>query len=112
MKTLINEILEFKKLDDNWDGHGAIPPEEPVIYNSLRFINLCKNVEKVTDYYPNTNGTITFEFENKEKLIFLEIGNKTMSYFVQNIEDEVTYYDKVEITDGEVNKLSKLIEKV
>jgi hypothetical protein len=80
------EISSLGKLEKNWDGYGAIPIYQMVIDQSM-FVLMSlagKNVEKITDIYPNSHGTVCFEWQksNTEKLV-LEIGVENYSYFVK-----------------------------
>jgi hypothetical protein len=82
---LKNEIHNFQKLENNWDGYNAIPVKEEAGSIAGKFISLLDSylVDKISDIFPNPHGTITIEWEspNNEKLS-MEIGQNNYSYFV------------------------------
>jgi len=64
---VIMDILSFKSLHEKWDGFDAIPLEVKSATNSIKLVDyIGEDVFcSITNYYPNPNGTITFEWENK-----------------------------------------------
>jgi len=114
-EELIEEILSFKSLKENWDGYGAIPLEVKSASNSLNILNkldfTC--ISKVNEIYPNTHGTVTVEFENKysEKL-HLEIGNDSFAYFIELNEIGVSFYNDLSFSDENVKELIKNIRSI
>ncbi len=64
---IIMDILSFKSLHEKWDGFDAIPMEVKSATNAIKLMDyIGENIFcDVTNYYPNPNGTITFEWENK-----------------------------------------------
>lgn len=114
-EELIEEILSFKSLKENWDGYGAIPLEVKSASNSLNILNkldfAC--ISKVNEIYPNTHGTVTVEFENKysEKL-HLEIGNDSFAYFMELNEIGVSFYNDLSFSDENVKELIKNIRSI
>ena len=114
-EELIEEILSFKSLKENWDGYGAIPLEVKSASNSLNILNkldfTC--ISKVNEIYPNTHGTVTVEFENKytEKL-HLEIGNESFAYFIELNEIGVSFYNDLSFSDENIKELIKNIRSI
>ncbi len=109
--SLKNKILEFCALKNNWDGYGAIPLLTDIKEKSINFLLLLNStcLDYVSDIFPNPNGTITFEWENKfEDKISLEIGEKNYSYFIK-------YHDKQpKLIDGEdiISDIDVFVEAV
>ena len=93
-----NSIDNFIALNNNWDGYGAIPLEVSSAQNARGFfdalpMDLLKHFQ---DGYPNTHGTISFEWENeREESFFLEIGNKNVSYYLMPASGKVIAKDNV-----------------
>ena len=82
-EDIFNSIDEFVNLENNWDGYGAIPLSLESGKNAKEFIsNLSEGLlENFYDGYPNTHGTISFEWKNKnDDEFFIEIGDKLVSY--------------------------------
>jgi hypothetical protein len=112
-QDLYKRIISFKTLNNSWDGYGAYPLEAESATNALLLLdsigeNVFGNVDEV---YPNNNGTITFTWENEsEEVVNIEVGNKTMSYFVDLKGMETSFINNVEIDDEEANKISEYIQ--
>jgi hypothetical protein len=88
------EIISLLSLNVNWDGYGAIPLESESAFNALKFIdNLTeRNIQALTDYNLNTNGTVSFEWEINDLITNIEIGNKQM--MIYSSKDFVLFYSK------------------
>ncbi len=114
-KEITKDILSFKSLKNNWDGYNAIPLEIESAGNAIYLINEIdeKLVAKIEDFYPNTHGTITFEWKNelKEKL-FLEIGNDAFSYFVKYNNSAPQFFNNLQLTNENIKKLSDFIKSI
>lgn len=83
---LKNEIDSLVALKNNWDGYGATPVVNEIAQSAKQLIPLLASyyVDRVTDVFPNTHGTITIEWENRKKeKLSLEIGANNYSYFVK-----------------------------
>lgn len=108
---LIEQILSFKSLQNNWDGFGALPLGIKCASNAINLIdNIFEDsiLRKVTDIHPNPNGTITFEIENKnDEIISIEIGKETFSYFVDFNSLETKFYNKQKFSSFENIRLLK-----
>ncbi|MCC5917956.1 MAG: hypothetical protein JJU02_11590 [Cryomorphaceae bacterium] len=112
-RDIIKDILSYKALNNNWDGFSAVPLEVASAANC--FLLMDKIDEQifcsVSNYYPNPNGTITFEWENEEQeLVSVEVGNNNFSYFVAFASVEVKYFNNILFDDREINKLAEFIK--
>src|SRR5690349_20554665 len=60
-----NEILSFQFLEENWDGYGGIPVDQHIVDNAQQFICMVNDtlIDKISDVFPNPNGTITLEWQ-------------------------------------------------
>lgn len=109
---IIKKIVSFESLRQSWDGYDAIPVEVNSAANSINLINLLEEnvVESIDDIYPNTHGTVSIEWSNtsNEKLS-LEVGNETFSYYIKLNSQSPQFFNDIEITAKEINKLSKQI---
>lgn len=83
---LKNDIYDFTNLEEDWDGYGGVPllPEIAETANKLIAMLASDLVNRISDIYPNSHGTVTIEWQNwdQEKLS-LEIGRNNYSYFVK-----------------------------
>ncbi len=85
--STISRVDNILSLNHNWDGYNAIPVFTKSGINTKDFISKLDPllVEKLTDIFPTTYGTITLEWENDEdKKMTIEIGSNSYSYFVLN----------------------------
>lgn len=112
-KDLILEILSFKSLKDNWDGRGGYPLEVESASNVINLIDLVgeNTFCSVDELATNPNGTISLIWNNKSgETISLEVGNKTMSYYVDLASKETLFFDNIEINRVEAKKISDYIQ--
>lgn len=109
---IIEEILSFKSLQNSWDGFGARPLGIKCAANALKILdNIGDNeLDKISDFYPNPNGTISYEWENiNNEIISLEIGKDTFSYYVSFNSVETKYFNKQKFESGDINIFKKFI---
>jgi len=114
-KSIVREILSFKSLSEKWDGFSALPLEVESATNAMSLIDyIGEDVFcTVTNYYPNPNGTITFEWENNEnEVVSVEVGNQTFSYFVDMSSMETKFFNNVKLNAKNTQTLSKYIQAI
>lgn len=81
-----NEIAEFSKLGENWDGYGASPVAGEIGEIAEQLLAMFSNdlIDRISDMFPNPHGTLTIEWENREnEKLSLEIGISNYSYFIR-----------------------------
>lgn len=114
-KEIIQSILSFKSLINNWDGYKALPVEIESAGNTIHLINLLEDdlIGRINDFYPNPQGTISFEWMNylNEK-VYLEIGSKSFSYFAKFNSSEPLFFDEIEISNENIEILSRYIKAI
>lgn len=114
-REIIKNILSFKSLNNNWDGYNAIPLEVESASNAIFLVNELgeNNMEKIDDFYPNTHGTLTFEWINElnEKL-FVEVGNDKFSFFVKYNNSAPQFFNDMELNNENIKKLSTFIKSI
>lgn len=111
-KDIIKDIISFKTLTNKWDGYSAMPLEVESATNAISLMYLVGDLftEKLKDFYPNPNGTISFVWENdSDETISLELGNEQMSYYVQLNSKNVVFQNNIDINAKEASKLSDFI---
>ncbi len=113
--SIIENILSFKSLNNNWDGFNSIPLEIKSASNAIKLLDLIgdDSSSSVKDFYPNPNGTITFEWYNDQnETVFLEVGNSTFSYYVEYNSIETKYFNNQVINEENSKLLSKFIKAI
>lgn len=114
-QELFKEICSFKSLKNNWDGYGAVSLEIESAANAIYVISCLSNFvsESIENIFPNPNGTISIIWNNfNDETVSLEIGNKTMSFYVETANQETEFFDKIEINETQISKLAKCISKI
>jgi len=112
-QDLIIEILSFKSLNNNWDGYGSIPLEIESASNVLLLLDLIgeDGFCKLNEFFSNPNGTISLIWSNNSnEIISLEVGNETMSYYVELLSKETLFFNEIEVNQGEAKKISEFIQ--
>jgi hypothetical protein len=80
LNNYIIDIENFTKLENNWDGYGAVPLLPEVFENSKSILEVLSEIP--SDVYPNPHGTLGIEYENEETNNYLriEVGKESMTY--------------------------------
>jgi len=111
---LIQEVENFVSLQENWDGYKSVPvlPEIGEIAKNLFRILDARDIENVSDIFPNPNGTISVEWENnlKEKLS-LEIGESNYSYFIKRQNEPPTFVNGKDIF-GDIKTITAILDSL
>lgn len=108
-KDIIEKIVAFKTLVNNWDGYGSIPLEVKTATNAIQLLDFLPEmvIGRITDFFPNPQGTINFVWENEShEIVSLEIGNDTMSYYIKTSDQEPRFFNNIEINEEESSRLS------
>jgi hypothetical protein len=87
-------ITEFESLKDNWDGYGASGFTQQTCSNARRLIDMIEpDLTKIgiPDIAPNPWGTISFEWESDESVLYLEIGNTQIRGYISIDKNPPTY---------------------
>lgn len=76
-------IQEFSRLPENWDGYGALPISPEAVGAASIAARSLYSIAPAAEIFPNSNGTITFEWESPRGLANLEIGKSRFSFYLQ-----------------------------
>lgn len=105
-----NSLKDLYEIEDNWDGYGGIKPNEIILEKTETFLKeklTTIELDKLTDIYPNPNGTISLDFKRDiHRMISLEIGMDKISYYFRLDSEKTNYNDHSDIDD------IKLIEDI
>lgn len=89
------EIGNFASLSQNWDGYGGLPVSERVVSNAQCAVDTIEWLPflfPIPEAYPNSNGTIAFEWNTDDGEAYLEIGNTRYSGYVQSAATDPIYF--------------------
>jgi hypothetical protein len=67
----------------NWDGYGALPIRDETKKNALTVLSHFETLTCAPEITPNSNGTLSFEWETNQGTGQLEIGRTRYSFCVQ-----------------------------
>lgn len=92
-EKVVDRIIEFVKLKDNWDGYGAIPIKELTLVSLVKYLRSVFSDESlykpdVEDIYPTPYGSIVIDFETERGLVSSEIGSSDFGFFTDYNESE------------------------
>ena len=108
---LIEDIISFLEIEDNWDGYGGVAPKIDVVSKTL-FLLAYIDKDKITDYFPNPHGTISIEFKAEGKILSLEIGNDFFAYYINSATTETIFLNNQEYSAKDIELLNKNIQKL
>jgi hypothetical protein len=114
-KDVIDKIIAFKSLNENWDGYGAFPLEVKSASSAIQFILLLNDriVEKISDVSPTPNGTVSLVWENdSNERLALEVGNNTLSYYVKLNSQKPLFFNAIEINVKNAYTISTFIKSL
>ena len=76
-------LAEYANLSNNWDGYGALSIPQSVISNAKSVLNLISSASTSPDTYPNSNGTISLDWDAPRVRVHLEIGLTQYSLLIK-----------------------------
>lgn len=82
-ESALRTIQDFAKFDSGWDGYGALPIHEAIVKIASQFINSLPDHLPCPDLTPDTNGTISMEWETREGIAHLEVGKTRYSLYIK-----------------------------
>ena len=101
LDLIIQEIETFTKVENQWDGQGALPLLIEV-YNNSKLIILKLKINP-SDFYPNPNGTLSIDYERNKNGVYLEIGKTEFSFYTKG--EKVEFKNIIAITEENLNEL-------
>lgn len=80
-------IGEIRVLPQGWAGPGSIAIDTTVLQRAISALVLIARVKSLPDpeITPNSNGTVSFEWENGRISLYLEIGKTTARGFLYGL---------------------------
>lgn len=114
-KELIDQIISFKSLNDNWDGYGAIPLGVKCASSAVEIARNIDNaaIDNMEDCFPNTNGSISIQWKNKSgERLSLSIGEDAFSYYCKRNGIATEYFNNMAINEESIRILSDNIQSI
>lgn len=83
---LKHKLNAFKHLQENWDGHNGVLINPKSIENAQKFIEkLPKDIKKLPDVSPITNGSVSVSWEVNDLYIDIEFhSDNTYSFYADH----------------------------
>lgn len=113
-KNINKSIDNFIALKNNWDGYDAIPLNVIAAQQAREFINEIPDnlFSFFYDGYPNTHGTISFEWKRDDNNeFFIEIGSQMLSYYLLEDSNIKCEANKVTISKMEFSKIYNILNE-
>lgn len=74
-----DQLLDLASLPNGWDGEGAAAISDNIVNRVKTILSQTRSLAASPDLIPNTNGTISLEWESDDRFIHLEIGENDFS---------------------------------
>ncbi len=110
-------LYSMQELEENWDGNGAVKPDNIVIENAVSFMSTLPfsiiNDVKQDKITATPYGTLVLNWEKNNQLISVEIGESELGFFSEfvdndNLSIESTPFDKNELPKELLSAFKKL----
>jgi len=98
-----SEIDLLGTLQLNWDGYGGLAIQEDTKNNALFAAEQILVWTPMPDIAPNSNGTISMEWETEQGVGHLEIGRSRYSFYIQRTHGSPIF------ADGPTGQLAPLL---
>jgi hypothetical protein len=79
----LQTIHEFSMMNEGWDGYGASQIHEITCTNCKQFLSSLPDNYPFPELIPNSNGTISMEWESRHGSACLEIGKTRYSFYIK-----------------------------
>jgi hypothetical protein len=85
LDALLTKVVLLTLLPNNWDGYGAIPPNELInkqINDFLpQFPERLLQYTTTDDMYATPHGTVVLEFQKEKNELIIEFGEREYGFF-------------------------------
>lgn len=95
IRSAMLALEELATLPTDWDGHGAIPIAMGTVSNVRVMLSSILKAVTSPEVTPNSNGTVSLEWESNLGFAHLEIGLTKFSLFIKPISGTSTFLDGV-----------------
>jgi hypothetical protein len=94
------KVEEFAAMPENWDGYGALQISPETKKNAQAALDVILLHAPSPDITPNSNGTVSFEWETAKGISHLEIGRTKFSFYIKPSSGEPL------LADGNVDQIT------
>jgi hypothetical protein len=111
LNALLTKVVLLTQLQNNWDGYGAIPPNELINKQVKDFLlKLPERLLQCTttdDMYATPHGTVVLEFQKGENELIIEFGEREYGFFTdlkhcKNVKIKRTMYEQNPLISNEL----------
>lgn len=106
LRILTQHLNSLLSLKDNWDGYGAIPIYREVVKKAQWFLRVLPSeylryIEN-DNITPNTNGTLTIDFEDNEGgVVSISMGVEYDNFYFDVNDKPIAEAEKITISPDE-----------
>ena len=83
----------IESLQTGWDGYGAAPISTSVRVNAWHAFNQFSNAQLIPEISPNSNGTVSLEWEVNGVAAHFQVGRTTYSMYIRPAEGKTRYFN-------------------
>jgi hypothetical protein len=101
-EKLIAEFMQFKYLNENWDGEGGLAPDQNSVTEAIDFIYILDNIVVPEAMLLSSGHTALFWNENGLYADIEFLGNGRIAYFIRKNDDKhkgVVEFDSKKMPD-------------
>lgn len=103
----LQTVDRFRMMAEGWDGYGAVQIHAVTCKNCSQFLNSLPDNYPFPELTPNSNGTISMEWESQHGSASLEIGKTRYSFYVKQHSG-----DSQVLRDGDARAIENDIAKI
>ena len=103
------QLIDIGRLPQDWDGYGAAAVDPFIIRIAREWLGVASQTALVLpEISPNTNGTISFEWENVYGRAHLEIGIESFSFYLAPTAG-LSYHIRGDLQSCRMAEISQLV---
>ncbi len=105
-QKVLERLNLIQKLDEDWDGYGALKISIAAINNCRTIINqLPLDIIQDVNIMPSEFGGVQLELEKDNSIVNCDFGDETFSYYIEKKGDKTEYYSFLNYTNQNEQKL-------
>ncbi|MCP4764744.1 MAG: hypothetical protein GY875_00570 [Gammaproteobacteria bacterium] len=113
-QTIFNKLNKFYALEDNWDGEGAVAPDDDTIGSAIfYFLNLYDQGGRVpTNISTSPEGVIIAEFHQDESYSEIEFSSPTEAEWMNVVDNLEPVFKQIELRPYWITTRDQLTQSV
>lgn len=106
-----NELREIQALSGDWDGYGALAIPSSTKLNAWHVLHTFEALPVAPDVYPDTSGTVSFEWRRDDARAHLQVGETSYSMYVERPSERTQFFQGLigQLGHAEVDALLRMI---